>query len=146
MRQAILDGFGADAPGEDRFDSVLGVLCVLNVLAGNRSDINPRRSLDPPLGRFGFSARQRCPPLGQRWPRAQRLRPPQLLPRGYGQRTSGGRLMRIASTLPPVLRPNSVPRSWIRFELDIAAAANQLVLALRRGPGLPHAPAKRCAG
>ena len=33
----------------------------------------------------------------------------------YGQRTSGGRLMRIASTLPPVFRPNSVPRSWIRL-------------------------------
>ena len=33
----------------------------------------------------------------------------------YGQRTSGGRLIRIASTLPPVFRPNSVPRSWIRL-------------------------------
>jgi hypothetical protein len=41
MRQAILDGFGADASGEDRFDSVLGVLCVLNVLAGNRPDTAP---------------------------------------------------------------------------------------------------------
>jgi hypothetical protein len=41
MRQAILDGFGADAAGEDRFDSVLGVLCVLNVLAGNRPDTAP---------------------------------------------------------------------------------------------------------
>ena len=41
MRDAILDGFGADAAGEDRFDSVLGMLCVLNVLAGNRPDIAP---------------------------------------------------------------------------------------------------------
>ena len=41
MRRAILDGFGTDASGEDRFDSVLGVLCVLNVLAGNRPDDTP---------------------------------------------------------------------------------------------------------
>jgi hypothetical protein len=41
MEQAMTDGFGADAAGEDRFDSVLGVLCVLNVLAGNRPDTAP---------------------------------------------------------------------------------------------------------
>ena len=41
MLQAVIDGFGADATGEDRFDSVLGVLCVLNVLAGNRPDDTP---------------------------------------------------------------------------------------------------------
>jgi hypothetical protein len=41
MRRAVLDGFGADTNGEDRFDSVLGVLCVLNVLAGNRPDTAP---------------------------------------------------------------------------------------------------------
>lgn len=41
MHRALHDGFGADASGEDRFDSVLGVLCVLNVLAGNRPDIAP---------------------------------------------------------------------------------------------------------
>jgi hypothetical protein len=41
MRRAMLDGFGSDASGEDRFDSVLGVLCVLNVLAGNRPDSAP---------------------------------------------------------------------------------------------------------
>jgi hypothetical protein len=41
MRRAVLEGFGADAAGEDRFDSVLGVLCVLNVLAGNRPDSAP---------------------------------------------------------------------------------------------------------
>ena len=34
-------GFGADAAGEDRFDCTLGVLCVLNVLAGNRPDDAP---------------------------------------------------------------------------------------------------------
>ncbi|HVC62979.1 MAG TPA: hypothetical protein VND19_21775 [Acetobacteraceae bacterium] len=38
---AVADGFGADAAGEDRFDCVLGVLCVLNVLAGNRPDTAP---------------------------------------------------------------------------------------------------------
>jgi hypothetical protein len=37
----IATGFGADAAGEDRFDSLLGVLCVLNVLAGNRPDHIP---------------------------------------------------------------------------------------------------------
>jgi hypothetical protein len=41
MRRTLLDGFGSDAAGEDRFDSVLGVLCVLNVLAGNRPDTAP---------------------------------------------------------------------------------------------------------
>jgi hypothetical protein len=41
MRRAVVDGFGADACGEDRFDSVLGVLCVLNVLAGKRPDTAP---------------------------------------------------------------------------------------------------------
>ena len=38
---AMVDGFGADAAGEDRFDCTLGVLCVLNVLAGNRPDTAP---------------------------------------------------------------------------------------------------------
>ena len=41
LQQATTDGFGADAAGEDRFDCVLGVLCVLNVLAGNRPDTAP---------------------------------------------------------------------------------------------------------
>jgi hypothetical protein len=41
LRAAVTDGFGADAAGEDRFDCVLGVLCVLNVLAGNRPDTAP---------------------------------------------------------------------------------------------------------
>jgi hypothetical protein len=41
LDQALAEGFGADAAGEDRFDCVLGVLCVLNVLAGNRPDSAP---------------------------------------------------------------------------------------------------------
>ncbi|MDR3534782.1 MAG: hypothetical protein P4L90_29990 [Rhodopila sp.] len=49
MRLAILDGFGADAAGEDRFDSVLGVLCLLNVLAENRPDTAPN---DPWIQRW----------------------------------------------------------------------------------------------
>jgi len=41
LNDAIAGGFGADPAGEDRFDCVLGVLCVLNVLAGNRPDTAP---------------------------------------------------------------------------------------------------------
>ncbi len=41
IRRAVHDGFGPDAAGEDRFDSVLGLLCLLNVLAGNRPDTAP---------------------------------------------------------------------------------------------------------
>ena len=37
----VMDGFGADPAGEDRFDCVLGVLCAINVLAGNRPDTVP---------------------------------------------------------------------------------------------------------
>jgi hypothetical protein len=49
MRLALESGFGADAAGEDRFDSVLGLLCVLNVLAGHRPDDTPD---DPWLRRW----------------------------------------------------------------------------------------------
>jgi hypothetical protein len=38
---AVRDGFGADPAGEDRFDCLLGVLCVINVLAGHRPDTAP---------------------------------------------------------------------------------------------------------
>ncbi len=38
---AIQDGFGPDAAGEDRFDCVLGLLCAINVLNGNRPDTAP---------------------------------------------------------------------------------------------------------
>ncbi len=41
MAMAIAHGFGADAAGEDRFDSVLGLLCLLGVLAGRRPDTAP---------------------------------------------------------------------------------------------------------
>ncbi len=41
LTQAIHAGFGADAAGEDRFDSLLGLLCVLGVLAGERPDSAP---------------------------------------------------------------------------------------------------------
>ena len=40
--RALEDGFGADAAAEDRFDSVLGLLCVLSVLAGRRPDHVPQ--------------------------------------------------------------------------------------------------------
>jgi hypothetical protein len=49
VRAALESGFGADAAGEDRFDSVLGVLCVVNVLEGNRPDGTPD---DPWLRRW----------------------------------------------------------------------------------------------
>jgi len=45
----IDDGFGGDAAGEDKFDSVLGVLAVINVLEGNRPDNTPD---DPWLTRW----------------------------------------------------------------------------------------------
>ncbi len=46
---AITEGFGADAAGEDRFDATIGVLGVINVLAGNRPDGIPD---DPWLRRW----------------------------------------------------------------------------------------------
>jgi len=41
LQAVVADGFTGDAAGEDRFDSVLGVLCLLNVLAGHRPDTPP---------------------------------------------------------------------------------------------------------
>jgi hypothetical protein len=38
---AVTNGLGSDAAGEDRFDCLLGVLCVINVLAGHRPDTTP---------------------------------------------------------------------------------------------------------
>jgi hypothetical protein len=38
---AIAGGFGADAAGEDRIDSLLGALCVLSVVRGSRPDTAP---------------------------------------------------------------------------------------------------------
>lgn len=59
---AVANGFGADAAGEDRFDCVLGVLCVLNVLAGNRPDTAPD---DPWIRRWeGWVLGQTALPIG----------------------------------------------------------------------------------
>jgi hypothetical protein len=41
LLDAVTTGLGADAAGEDRFDCILGVLCVINVLAGHRPDTAP---------------------------------------------------------------------------------------------------------
>jgi hypothetical protein len=41
LEDALRDGFGADPSGEDRFDCFLGVLCVINLLLGNRPDTVP---------------------------------------------------------------------------------------------------------
>jgi hypothetical protein len=41
LETQIFGGFGADAAGEDRFDCLVGVLCVINVLAGNRPGTAP---------------------------------------------------------------------------------------------------------
>jgi hypothetical protein len=38
---AVTGGLGSDPAGEDRFDCLLGVLCVINVLAGHRPDTAP---------------------------------------------------------------------------------------------------------
>jgi hypothetical protein len=38
---AAADGFGADPAGEDRFDCLLGVLCVINIVDGHRPDTAP---------------------------------------------------------------------------------------------------------
>jgi hypothetical protein len=64
LHQETADGFGADAAGEDRFDCVLGVLCVLNVLAGNRPDTAPP---DPWIATWeGWVLGQTAMPLN--WP------------------------------------------------------------------------------
>jgi len=39
--EAVTSGLGSDPAGEDRFDCLLGVLCVINVLAGHRPDTTP---------------------------------------------------------------------------------------------------------
>ncbi len=41
LEAAIADGFGADAAGEDRFDSVIGLLGLIGVLDGARPDFIP---------------------------------------------------------------------------------------------------------
>lgn len=41
LRAMVADGFGADAAGEDRFDSVIGLLGLIGVLDGARPDFVP---------------------------------------------------------------------------------------------------------
>lgn len=41
LAAALEGGFGTDALGEDRFDSLLGLLCVIGVLEGARADVVP---------------------------------------------------------------------------------------------------------
>ncbi len=41
LDRLMAQGFGPDAAGEDRMDCVLGVLCLLQVLAGRRTDAAP---------------------------------------------------------------------------------------------------------
>ncbi|MDJ0389362.1 hypothetical protein QMO56_14675 [Roseomonas sp. E05] len=41
LAAALGEGFGTDAVGEDRFDSLLGLLCVIGVLDGARPDFVP---------------------------------------------------------------------------------------------------------
>ena len=62
MGDAVASGFGVDAAGEDRFDSLLGLLCVMNVLAGNRTDAAPA---DPWITRWeGWVLGQTALPKG----------------------------------------------------------------------------------
>jgi hypothetical protein len=62
MTHSVADGFGSDAAGEDRFDCTLGVLCVLNVLAGSRPDSAPN---DPWIRRWeGWVLGQTALPAG----------------------------------------------------------------------------------
>lgn len=41
LASAVADGFGSGEDGEDQFDSTLGVLCVIGVLRGIRTDTAP---------------------------------------------------------------------------------------------------------
>lgn len=77
LAAAVAAGFGADAAGEDRFDCVLGLLCVLNVLAGRRPDTAPNDSWITRwegwvLGQTALpSAVAPAGPEGQQWPEAR---------------------------------------------------------------------------
>ncbi len=74
MRSQVAQGFGSDAAGEDRFDSTVGLLCVLNVLAGGRPDGVPA---DPWLRRWeGWVLGQTDPPLDRLVAAASGARPP----------------------------------------------------------------------
>ena len=65
LEQAQRMASAATPPGEDRFDCVLGVLCVLNVLAGNRPDTAPP---DPWIRRWeGWVLGQTALPAEKEW-------------------------------------------------------------------------------
>lgn len=49
LRAMTADGFGADAAGEDRFDSVIGLLGLIGVIDGLRPDFVPK---DPAIRRW----------------------------------------------------------------------------------------------
>ena len=51
--EAVTDGLGRDPAGEDRFDCLLGVLCVINVSGGHRPDDDAGRSLADDVGGLG---------------------------------------------------------------------------------------------
>jgi hypothetical protein len=69
LAAAVADGFGADAAGEDRFDSVVGLLGLIGVLDGARPDFVPD---DPWVRRW------------EGWVLGQTA-----LPRGYGDGCAG---------------------------------------------------------
>jgi hypothetical protein len=62
LQATIAEGFGSDSVGEDRFDSLLGLLCVLGVMAKIRPDTAPP---DPWIGRWeGWVLGQTALPAG----------------------------------------------------------------------------------
>ena len=62
LRDMVRDGFGADAAGEDRFDSVIGLLGLVGVLDGLRPDVVPD---DDAVRRWeGWVLGQAAPPAG----------------------------------------------------------------------------------
>jgi hypothetical protein len=94
LERTMADGFGADAAGEDRFDCILGVLCVLNVLAGNRTDAAPA---DPWIMRWeGWVLGQTA--LPQDWPKPATAGAGQ---QGAGQQHAGKQERGRASTTRP---------------------------------------------
>lgn len=61
----MADGFGSDAAGEDRLDCVLGLLCVLQVVAGRRTGAAPD---DPWVQRWEGWVLGQAPPRSCRSP------------------------------------------------------------------------------
>ncbi len=100
MAAATATGFGADAAGEDRFDSVLGLLCILGVLAGRRPDTAPA---DPWVQRWeGWVLGQTASPIASCPPSAFLL-PLPLAGEGRGE---GGHPAGHSAALPS---PNPLP-------------------------------------